>query len=163
MPAWRVALPFALLIYLIAASLSSAYVLADAGHSQWDPICMVRGPEQANPLGLKTPAPVPEYLFPYFLRPTASDYEKTSLSHVLRAKVDHIVAGLPADERDNARWMKYGSDVIVFEVTPLQLCGGHGKMLSPVINKPGLFVDPTTGEATTGPPMEAPVHPLPPN
>ena len=159
MTARRFAAAFASLIYLVTASVS-AYALDASPHSQWDPICTLRsGPAPGDPVGLKTPAPVPEYLFPYFLKPTTSDFDRASLSHALRVEVKQIVADLPADERGNARWMKYGSDVIVFEVTQSQLCEGHGMLMSPVINKPGLFVDPTTGQPSTGPPMEAPVNP----
>ncbi|HYK52539.1 MAG TPA: hypothetical protein VEV38_03330 [Candidatus Eremiobacteraceae bacterium] len=145
----------ALVLSLVATSLVPP--AGASAHSEWDPICMVRTPASspgapgAVPYTLRTPEPDPMELWPHFLRPTKSDYDSKHLSLPMRDKVGKIVGRLPKDERQNARWMSYQGDLLVFEVTPNQFCDGRGTLMSPVINRPGLFVDPSTGEATSGP------------
>jgi len=139
----------------LALSLAAASLVppTDASaQSEWDPICMVRTPASspgapgAVLYTLRTPEPDPMALWPHFLRPTKSDYDSKSLPLPMRDKVGKIVGRLPKDERQNARWMSYQGGVLVFEVTPYQFCDGRGVLMSPVINRPGLFVDPSTGE-----------------
>jgi len=102
---------------------------------------------------LKTPAPSVEHIWPHFFRPTKADFARQQLASHLRGIVSGIVGRLPSDERSDVRWLPFGGGVAVFEIRPDQLCsGGRGFMASPVINMPGYFVDPTTGEILPGPP-----------
>jgi len=114
---------------------------------------VVKGMPASELAKLKTPAPSVEEIWPHFLRATQDDFERRHLASHLRAVVSGIVARLPSDERPDVRWLPSGGGVAVFEIRQDQLCsGGRGFMASPVINMPGYFVDPTTGEIMPGPP-----------
>ena len=96
---------------------------------------------------LKTPAPSVEHIWPHFFYATQDDFAIHKLAPHLREVVSDIVARLPSDERPDVRWMPFNAGVAVFEIRQDQLCsGGRGFMASPVINMPGYFVDPTSGE-----------------
>ena len=114
---------------------------------------VIKGMPASELAKLKTPAPSVEEIWPHFLRATQDDFERRHLAAHLRAVVSGIVARLPSDERPDARWLPFGGGVAVFEIRQDQLCsGGRGFMASPVINIPGYYVDPTTGEIMPGPP-----------
>lgn len=90
------------------------------------------------------PAPAPT-IWPNFYGPTQYDFDREHLIPILRRKVLAQVKLLPPADRLYARWLPYGRDVVVFEVSPKQLRSDRRYSPSPVIGMRGFYVDPTSG------------------